>query len=64
LGSDPAVPSSAVQGRPSALAHANTLRQNGTACGTTLTYTPKRNGWYGLLIFDPGYASVVVDATT
>ncbi|MDQ1646133.1 MAG: hypothetical protein QOJ50_2317 [Cryptosporangiaceae bacterium] len=63
LGTDPANPATAVQGRPGALARSFSLQQHGTACGVTLTYTAKTAGWYGLLIVDPGFTSPFTDIT-
>jgi hypothetical protein len=62
LGTEPGNPSATpVQGRSSALSESFSVQQRGTACGVTVSYTAKRNAWYGLLMVDPAFRSPFVD---
>ena len=47
FGDDPAVPSSFVKGRPSATV-ASTV--NGAGAAESVTFTPTRSGWYGVVV--------------
>src|SRR5262249_17339723 len=60
LGSDPGNPASGVQSRSAALASSESVTQTPLGCGVYLHLNVFRSAWYGLLVFDPDYAQVVV----
>jgi hypothetical protein len=60
LASDPANPSSPVQGAQSALAQSAGVFQNGADCAVRINKVTTRAAWYGLLIFAPGAATMSV----
>jgi hypothetical protein len=60
LASDPADPSSTVQGAQSALVQSAGVFQNGADCAVRITAVTTRAAWYGLLIFSPGFATLSV----
>jgi hypothetical protein len=63
LASDPAEPSSPVQGAQSAMAESSDVFQNGADCAVRVSAVTTRAAWYGLLIFSPGFAALSVTVT-